>query len=106
VLGSIVIGALALGLGASALVAVAVTVGGLAGALLDSLLGATVQSRLWCDRCGVQTEREVHDCGRPTHPIRGMTWIDNDLVNFLAGLTGGLLALSLRNSERRCEAPK
>jgi len=95
VLGSIVIGGLALGLGASALVAGAVTVGGLAGALLDSILGATVQSRLWCDRCGVQTEREVHDCGRPTHPIRGMTWIDNDLVNFLAGLTGGLLALSL-----------
>jgi len=24
-----------------------------------------------------------------------MTWIDNDLVNFLAGITGGLLALSL-----------
>jgi uncharacterized membrane protein len=64
-----------------------------AGALLDSVLGATVQSRLWCDRCSVQTEREVHDCGRPTRPIRGLTWIDNDLVNFVAGIAGGLLAL-------------
>lgn len=95
VLGAIAIGAVALVLGASTLVAGAVVLGGLAGALLDSLLGATVQSRLWCDRCGVETEREVHDCGRPTHPIRGTTWIDNDLVNFLAGIAGGLVALSL-----------
>jgi uncharacterized membrane protein len=35
----------------------------------------------------------MHDCGRATRPIRGLTWIDNDLVNFVAGIAGGLLAL-------------
>jgi uncharacterized protein (TIGR00297 family) len=92
-LGALTIGVVVLVVGGSKLVAGAAVIGGLAGALLDSLLGATVQSRLWCDRCGVQTEREVHDCGRATYPIRGMTWIDNDLVNFLAGIAGGLLSV-------------
>jgi len=94
-LGALVIGIVVLLLGWGVRIAAAALIGGLAGALLDSLLGATVQSRLWCDRCGVQTEREVHDCGRTTKPIRGMPWIDNDLVNFLAGIAGGLLALSI-----------
>ena len=92
-LGAFAIGAVVLLLGGGRLVAGAAVIGGIAGALLDSLLGATVQSRLWCDRCGVQTEREVHDCGRATQPIRGMTWIDNDFVNFVAGIAGGLLSV-------------
>lgn len=93
VLGAVAVGLVTLLLGWGARIAGAAIVGGLAGAILDSLLGATVQSRLWCDRCGVQTERELHDCGRRTQPIHGMPWIDNDLVNFLAGIAGGLLSL-------------
>src|SRR5262245_33436808 len=81
VVGALAIGAIVLIVGGSTLVAGAAAIGGIAGALLDSVLGATVQSRLWCDRCAVQTEREVHDCGHATHPIRGMPWIDNDFVN-------------------------
>jgi uncharacterized protein (TIGR00297 family) len=93
VLGALAIGMVALAVGWGLSIAGAAVVGGVAGALLDSLLGASVQSRLWCDHCSVQTEREVHDCGRATRPIRGLTWIDNDLVNFVAGIAGGLLAL-------------
>ncbi len=93
VLGALAVGFVVLLVGWGIRIAAAALVGGLAGALVDSLLGATVQSRLWCDRCGVQTEREVHDCGRRTEPIRGIPWIDNDLVNFLAGIAGGLLSL-------------
>jgi uncharacterized protein (TIGR00297 family) len=93
VFGALAIGIVALAVGWGVRVAGAAIIGGVTGALVDSLLGATVQARLWCDRCGVQTEREVHDCGRRTHPVRGMPWIDNDLVNFLAGISGGLLSL-------------
>lgn len=93
VLGALAIGVLVFAVGGSTLVAGAAVIGGIAGALIDSLLGATVQSRLWCDRCGVETEREIHNCGQATQPIRGMTWIDNDLVNFMAGIAGGLLSV-------------
>jgi len=95
VFGALAIGVVGLLIGWSKSIAAAAVIGGLAGALLDSLFGATVQSRLWCDDCAVQTEREVHDCGRATRPIRGMPWIDNDLVNLVAGIAGGLLSVFL-----------
>jgi uncharacterized protein (TIGR00297 family) len=95
VFGALTTGAVVLIVGWSASIAGAAVIGGVAGALLDSLLGATVQSRLWCDHCAVETEREVHDCGLTTRPLRGLTWIDNDLVNFAAGIAGGLLSLFL-----------
>src|SRR6266550_1581697 len=41
----------------------AVALGGMAGALADSFLGATVQARRWCDLCAKGTERFVHSCG-------------------------------------------
>jgi uncharacterized protein (TIGR00297 family) len=92
-LGAVAIGVVTLLVGWGVRIAGAAILGGLAGAMLDSLLGATVQSRLWCDHCRVQTEREVHDCGRTTKPIHGMPWIDNDFVNFLSGVAGGLFSL-------------
>jgi uncharacterized protein (TIGR00297 family) len=76
-------------------VSIAVTVAGIIGSLADSLLGATVQSRRWCDACGRETERDVHDCGTITTHRRGLTALDNDAVNFLSTLVGGLLAASL-----------
>lgn len=72
-----------------------IVVGGIAGALIDSLLGATIQSRRWCDACARETERPVHDCGAATRPLCGVSWIDNDVVNFLSGTAGGLLAAVL-----------
>lgn len=86
---------LVLALGWSAPIALRVALGGLVGAVLDTLLGAAVQSRRWCDVCQRETEREIHDCGAATRHHRGLAWLDNDLVNFLSGAAGGLLAALL-----------
>ena len=70
-------------------------VGGLIGSLFDSLLGSTVQGIYYCDHCDKETESPVHHCGHPTRPLRGWGWLNNDLVNFVASLVGGLAAASL-----------
>ena len=69
--------------------------GGVGGALLDSLLGATVQAIHRCPRCRKETEREVHSCGERTEPLRGWKWLGNDWVNFLSALGAGLLGALL-----------
>jgi uncharacterized protein (TIGR00297 family) len=70
-------------------------VSGLAGALFDSLLGATVQAIYVCDRCGTETERTVHRCGAATRRVRGWPWLNNEGVNFLASVAGALVAAGL-----------
>lgn len=70
-------------------------VGGFVGSTLDSILGATLQTRRWCDACRATTERAVHDCGAATRRAGGVPWLDNDTVNLISGLAGGLLALLL-----------
>jgi uncharacterized protein (TIGR00297 family) len=73
----------------------AVAVGGIAGSLADSLLGASIQARRWCDVCAVSTERLVHSCGNPTRPDGGVEGIDNDVVNAVCSGVGALVALGL-----------
>ncbi len=76
-------------------VATAIALGGIVGAVFDSLLGATVQSRRWCDACEEETERLRHDCGADTRRLRGLAWLDNDVVNFLSNAAGGILSALL-----------
>lgn len=73
----------------------AVVAGGLAGAFGDSLLGATLQSRRWCDACGASTERMIHDCGAPTRHYAGWERLDNDGVNFISTVIGGMVTMLL-----------
>jgi uncharacterized protein (TIGR00297 family) len=73
----------------------AVALGGVAGALADSLLGATLQSRRWCDLCATATERLVHSCGTPTRHAGGLAGFDNDAVNAACSTVGALVALLL-----------
>lgn len=81
--------------GWSTSLAVATAAGGFIGSTADSLLGATVQGRRWCDRCAATTERRIHPCGTETTPRGGFAWIDNDVVNLLSSVVGGLAALVL-----------
>lgn len=67
--------------------------GGVAGSLFDSLLGATAQGIYYCECCGKETERRVHRCGEATRHLRGWEWLDNDWVNFISSAFGGLIAL-------------
>lgn len=74
-----------------------VAVAGVAGALLDSLLGATVQGIWWCSACDEISESPRHRCGAAARLVRGTAFIDNDRVNALsiAGASAaGILLLS------------
>lgn len=72
---------------ASALV-VAGLLGGLAGSLFDSLLGATVQAIYYSEGRAKETERSIDPDGAPNHLLRGRRWLNNDWVNFLSSLVG------------------
>jgi uncharacterized protein (TIGR00297 family) len=92
--GALLIAVVALGLGLTPHVAAA-SVGGIAGAVADSLLGALVQERRRCPRCEVATERRVHDCGTVTGHAGGIDWLDNALVNLCATVDGAAVAAAL-----------
>ena len=95
VAGAVFIAAAAIVLGWPRSSAAAIIAGGVAGAFVDSLLGATIQCRRWCERCERETERDVHDCGVQTRPLRGVPWVNNDVVNLASGAAGALLAALL-----------
>ncbi len=71
-------------------------ISGLSGSLFDSLLGATVQAMYYCPVCDKETERRVHSCGTRTQPLRGLSWMNNDVVNLLATLFGSIVAIIIR----------
>ncbi len=65
------------------------------GSLADSLFGATVQGIYYCLKCRKETEKRVHFCGAKTRLRKGFAVIDNDSVNFLASIVGGIAAAGL-----------
>ncbi|MCC6928040.1 MAG: DUF92 domain-containing protein [Gemmatimonadaceae bacterium] len=91
--GALVLGTVAHLGGFDLQVVVSTTLGGIGGALADTVLGATVQERRWCSHCREATERRVHDCGRETQRRSGVAGVDNDVVNLTSSLAGGVVAL-------------
>lgn len=66
-------------------------VGGVFGAVIDSILGATVQRKGYCPVCQRPTEALTH-CGERTARTGGVPFIENNIVNLLATLAGALAA--------------
>lgn len=70
-----------------------ITVGGTAGSLIDTLLGASYQSVYECPECGKKTEKRKHphtELIRTKH-TSGFKWLNNDMVNFLSGFISSLI---------------
>ncbi len=67
-------------------------VAGVIGSLFDSLLGAAVQGIYYSESRCQETEKAIEANGTRNRLIRGLHWIDNDLVNFLATFVGAVMA--------------
>lgn len=66
-----------------------ITLAGFLGSIFDSVLGASIQAQRKCVVCSQITERKIH-CGEESILVRGKNFINNDFVNFLTGIFGGL----------------
>jgi uncharacterized protein (TIGR00297 family) len=93
--GALFVALVSVGIGWSRLAAAAAVAGGIVGALADSLFGATLQVRRWCEDCGRATERVRHDCGAETRVSGGIAGFDNDMVNLFSVIAGGAAAMAL-----------
>ncbi|NJO05347.1 MAG: DUF92 domain-containing protein [Chloroflexaceae bacterium] len=72
----------------------AALLGGVAGSLTDSLLGATVQV-LYRRPDGAETERATAQDGTPYQYARGWRWMNNDIVNLTSSLVGALVGVAV-----------
>jgi uncharacterized protein (TIGR00297 family) len=73
----------------------AITIGGIGGSLVDSLLGATIQAIYYCPQCQKETEKTpFHGCGTPTVLVKGFPWVNNDIVNVFCTVAGAGVALA------------
>lgn len=71
---------------------------GWSGEILDSVLGAVVQIKYVCPRCGTLSDKSIHVCGSRTKPVSGLPFVKNEAVNLISEAALALLAtvISLR----------
>lgn len=70
------------------------TVGGVVGAIADSLLGAKVQRKGYCPVCLKPTEALTH-CGEQTRTTGGLGFIENNIVNLISTMVGAVASLGI-----------
>ena len=74
-----------------------VIVSGFLGSIVDSILGATIQSQYKCTVCHKITEKNMH-CNIETDLVHGSIWMNNDLVNLISISFSGILVYILLNT--------
>lgn len=67
---------------------------GFLGCIVDSYLGACVQAQYRDPDTGMLTERDSKD-ERPFELVRGIRWMDNDMVNLLSNVISALFAFGM-----------
>ncbi len=63
---------------------------GFAGAILDSMIGGSIQAMYRCNVCKRITEKKQH-CEVPANHISGWRFVNNDMVNFVSTLFAGIV---------------
>jgi uncharacterized protein (TIGR00297 family) len=72
-----------------------IVIAGFSGSIIDSLLGAFLQVQYLCPVCHKITEKKAH-CGLDAKRVSGISWLNNDWVNFLSSISGIFLFFFLR----------
>jgi uncharacterized membrane protein len=58
---------------------------------VDTWIGAKWQVRYQCNSCQTTTEKKIH-CHAFTKKIKGIYWLDNDIVNLICTLSAALFS--------------
>ncbi len=74
---------------------VAAMIGGIAGTLTDSLLGATAQGIYTCERCGRDVESRRCTCGGTARQVRGWAWLNNAGIDLAGAVVGAAATAAL-----------
>ncbi len=72
-----------------------IVIAGFSGSFIDSLLGAFLQAQYLCPICNKSTERKTH-CNFDTKRVSGISWLNNDWVNFFSSISGIILFFLLQ----------
>jgi len=66
---------------------------GYLGEVMDSALGAVLQPKYKCPKCGVMTDRRIHVCGERAIRVMGSYDLENEDVNLLVSVIITMIAL-------------
>ena len=70
-------------------------IGGIAGCLLDSFLGATAQGVYYCRHCDEISEEPIHACGASAQQVRGWSWLTNVWIDWVSSIVGAAIVVTL-----------
>ena len=71
-----------------------ITVSGFIAALIDSILGGSLQAKYECPVCGLISEKPLH-CDEKGKLVKGLSFLNNDGVNLLNNISGAVIAMIL-----------